>query len=508
MTWYSYAETDPNRLAIVTDEVRMTFGELSEQVNQIIHALDELGVVGGDAVAIVLPNEWEYLPLELACLSTGRYVVPVNRHLTAPEIAYILGNSEPKLVLTNSVLLGAVRQAADEAGLAASDRIYTTGDPDAAGAWAKVWRDQPADPPRNRTAGSVMFYSSGTTGRPKGIKRALSGATPEAEHEVAVESWGLLNLTAGPGVHVVAAPLYHSAPNGMAIGALARGVTLALPSVGRFEPEAFLEFIQRMGMTESFMVPTMFQRLLRLPQEVRDRFDPSHLRSVVHAGAPCPVPTKRDMIQWWGPVVEEFYGSTESSIVTAVHSAEWLEAPGTVGAARPGWEIQIRAADGTPADAGEEGLIYSIGSSPFDYVKDPDKTASTWEGVALLIGDVGKLDEQGRLFVLDRRTDLILSGGVNIYPAEVEFTLAEHPAVIDVVVIGVPDEEWGQKVVAIVQPTENADRSALSSDLMAFCQGRLAKYKQPSRIDLVDELPRMPTGKISRTKVREAHLAV
>jgi len=213
------------------------------------------------------------------------------------------------------------------------------------------------------------------------------------------------------------------------------------------------------------------------------------------------------MIEWWGPVLEEFYGSTESSVVTTVNSKQWLEAPGTVGAARPGWQIQIRGGDGEPAGPGIEGLIYSVGSAPFNYVKDPDKTASTWDGNALLIGDVGKLDDQGRLFVLDRRTDLILSGGVNIYPAEIEFTLAEHPSVIDVVVIGVPDEEWGQRVVAIVQPADDADRDGLADELMRFCQGRLAKYKQPSRIEITNELPRMPTGKISRSKVREAYVA-
>lgn len=506
MTWYSYAESDPNRPAIIADDVNLTFAELNEQVNRIINTLGELGVGRGDAVAIVLPNEWEYLPLQLACLSTERYVVPVNRHLTASEIAYILGNAEPKLVLTNLDLLDRVREAATEAGLPSANRIYTTGDPSAETAFVKAWQDSSAEPPAQRLAGSVMFYSSGTTGRPKGIKRALSGVAPEVEHEVGRESWGLLNLTDEPGVHVVAAPLYHSAPNGMAIGALARGVTLAIPTMARFDPEQFLGYIQRVGMTESFMVPTMFQRLLRLPEEVKAGFDPSAIRAVVHAGAPCPVPTKHDMIAWWGPVLEEFYGSTESSVVTAVSSKEWLEAPGTVGPVRPGWRMEIRGADGKPVPTGEEGLIYSIGSSPFDYVKDPDKTAGTWEGEALLIGDVGKVDEQGRLFVLDRRTDLILSGGVNIYPAEIEFTLAEHPAVVDVVVIGVPDDEWGQRVVAIVQPIEEADRTTIADELMVFCQGRLAKYKQPSRVDLVDELPRMPTGKISRSKVRDAYV--
>ncbi|PRZ40724.1 long-chain acyl-CoA synthetase [Antricoccus suffuscus] len=506
MTWYSYAESDPDRLAIVGDEVRLTFGELSNQVNQIIHALDELGVGRGDAVAIVLPNEWEYLPLELACLSTERYVVPVNRHLTAPEIAYILGNSEPKLVLTNADLLPTVREAADEAGLPGSDRIYTTGDPQSESAWSKVWAAKPTDPPQRRLSGSVMFYSSGTTGKPKGIKRALSGLTPQAESELGRETWEMLNLTTEPGVHVVAAPMYHSAPNALTLSALGRGVTIAFPPASRFDAETFLEFAQRIGMTESFMVPTMFQRLLRLPDDTRKRFDSSTIRAVVHAGAPCPVSVKQAMIEWWGPVLEEFYGSTESSVVTTVNSKQWLDAPGTVGAARPGWQIQIRGADGEPAEPGVEGLIYSLGSTPFDYVKDPDKTAATWDGNALLIGDIGKLDEQGRLFVLDRRTDLILSGGVNIYPAEIEFVLVEHPSVVDVVVIGVPDEEWGQRVVAIVQPTDEAEWGELSEELMRFCQGRLAKYKQPSRIEITEELPRMATGKISRSRVREAYV--
>lgn len=472
-------------------------------VNKIAASWDEIECPKGGTIAVVLPNCWEMIPIELAALSTGRYLVPVNRHLTAPEIAYILGNCEPSAVVTTPELLPTVDAAAAEAGIPRPDRVYTTettGDR----AFSAVWESKPDTDPADRRAGSVMFYSSGTTGRPKGIRRELSGATPEQEAEAAGQVMNeQLGLGPGPGVHVGVAPMYHSAPNAMGVGALARGVTLAFPPTNHFDESDFLKFIAEVGMTESFMVPTMFVRLLRLPEAERAAFDPSAVKAVVHAGAPCPVPVKHQMIQWWGPVLEEFYGSTESSAITAVHSPEWLEAPGTVGRAVPGYEIQIRDTAAEILPAGEEGLIYSIGSRRFDYVGDPDKTAASWDDEALLLGDVGKMDEQGRLFILDRRTDLILSGGVNIYPAEIEFALLEHPEVDDIAVVGVPDDEWGQRVVAVVQPSADADRSRLEASIAKFAESVLAKYKRPREIRIIDEIPRMPTGKISRTAIRQ-----
>lgn len=504
MTWYEVALSDPDRIAIIDGERKISFGELRSMVNRIAASWDDLECPKGGTIAVVLPNRWEMLPIELAALSTERYLVPVNRHLTAPEIAYILGNCAPSAVVTTPELLATVDAAAEESGMR-QDRVFTT-DTASDRAFSNVWESKPDADPTDRRAGSVMFYSSGTTGRPKGIRRELSGATPEQEEQVGKLMLEQLNLGPGPGVHVGVAPMYHSAPNAMAIGALNRGVTVAFQAGNHFDESDFLKFIADVGMTESFMVPTMFVRLLRLPEAERAAYDPSAVKAVVHAGAPCPVPVKHQMIEWWGPVLEEFYGSTESSAITTVHSPEWLEAPGTVGAAVPGYEIQIRDAAGTILPPGEEGLIYSIGSRRFDYVGDPDKTAASWDDEALLLGDVGKLDEQGRLFILDRRTDLILSGGVNIYPAEIEFALLEHPEVDDIAVVGVPDDEWGQRVVAVIQPSPNADRSKLETSIAEFAEGVLAKYKRPREIRIIDEIPRMPTGKISRTAIRQSVL--
>ncbi|MEO6957874.1 MAG: AMP-binding protein [Antricoccus sp.] len=506
MSFFEYALSEPDRPAIVGSDRSISFSELDAHASRMAALLDDFGVGAGDSVAVLLPNEWEYIAIELACLSTGRYIVPVNRYLTSPEIAYILGNCTPSVLFTNEKMLPTALDAAAQSGVLSADRVLATGGGSAHDI-TEQWSKQSADRPVNRTAGSVMFYSSGTTGKPKGIKRALSGVAPEIEAAAGRESLALLNLQDGPGVHLVIAPLYHSAPNAMAIAALNRGVTLAIPQLGSFDAETFLQNAAHFGMTESFMVPTMFQRLARLPEDIKNKYDVSAIINVIHAGAPCPVPVKHAMIQWWGPVLEEFYGSTESSIATIVHSDEWLQAPGTVGRARPGYEIQIRAADGSIQAPGQEGLIFCGGSLPFEYVADPDKTAATWDANYLIIGDVGVLDDEGRLFVLDRRTDMILSGGVNIYPAEIEFTLVDHPDIIDAVVIGVPNEEWGQLVTAIVQPAEGVDRTRLSDSLLKFCEGRLAKYKRPSTIEIVDELPRMATGKINRSKIRNAYLA-
>ncbi|WP_033289279.1 AMP-binding protein [Amycolatopsis jejuensis] len=491
MSWFEVAQREPGTPALVDGTQSITFGELRSVVARIAASWDEAGVPRGGSVAVVLPNCSELLAIELAALSTERYFVPVNRHLTAPEIAYILGNCGPSLVVTNDELLPVVEAAA--AGI----RVFTTGP-----GFERAWAHLPDADPRDRRAGSVTYYSSGTTGRPKGVHRALSGATPEQDVELSRATWPLLGLTPGPGIHVAVAPLYHPAPNSMVLGALARGVTVTFAPGGRFDASRFLRFAGESGMTESFLVPTMFVRLLQLPGEERAAFDPGRLRAVVHAGAPCPPPVKHRMIEWWGPVLEEFYGSTESAVTTTVHSREWLEAPGTVGRARPGYTIEIRDAAGAPVPAGAEGLIHISGSPPFEYLGDPGKTRDSRSGDALVLGDVGRLDEQGRLFVLDRRTDLILSGGVNVYPAEVESALLGHPLVVDLAVVGLPDDEWGQRVVAVVQPAAGADRAALPGELAAYTEARLAKFKRPREYRVVAEIPRMATGKVNRSALR------
>ncbi|MCZ4551461.1 AMP-binding protein [Gordonia rubripertincta] len=504
MSWYTVARHEPSTPAIVDGTQTLTFGQLRSVVARITAGFDKMGVAAGHTVAVVLPNCWELLAIELAALSTERYFLPINHHLTADEIAYILGNSAPSVVVTNNELLDVVEAAAGQVTDSAFDHVQTTGP--GVHAFDRVWAHLPDRDPEVRRAGSVVYYSSGTTGRPKGIRRPLSGTTPEQESDASQVAWAKLQVAPGPGVHVAVAPLYHAAPNGMALGALGRGVTVVIAPGKRFDAARFLSLADEVGMTESFMVPTMFVRLLQLPPAQREAFDPSLLRCVVHAGAPCPISVKQHMISWWGPIVSEFYGSTESSVTTTVTSAEWLDAPGTVGGARPGCRIEIHDRQGSVLPPGDEGLICIIGSQPFEYIGDPGKTQESWVDGGLVLGDIGRLDEAGRLFVLDRRSDLILTGGVNVYPAEIELALSNHPQVQDIVVIGMPDDEWGQRVLALVQPAEGVDRNALAEDLAAYASPILAKFKQPREYRIVDEIPRMPTGKVNRTAIRERQI--
>jgi len=309
----------------------------------------------------------------------------------------------------------------------------------------------------------------------------------------------------GEGVHIAMGPLYHAAPGRFGMGALHRGETLVL--MDKWTPEGALERIDRYRCTDTHMVPTMFHRLLKLPEAERRRYDVSSLRSVVHAAAPCPVETKRRMMEWWGPVLYEYYAGTEGG-GTYVKPKEWLEHPGTVGRAWPMSEVKVLDAEGNELPPGEVGTIYML--PPFgkmEYHRDPEKTRNAYLGDMLTLGDLGYMDEDGWLYMSDRRSDLILSGGVNIYPAEIEAVLHQHPKVADVAVFGLPDEDWGEFVQAVVQPMEGVEAGPeLAEELWHYAEKSLAHYKLPKKIDFVDELPRLPTGKLAKRKVREEWL--
>ncbi|MEV8636376.1 AMP-binding protein [Streptosporangium sp. NPDC051023] len=482
--FYRIAEADPDRRAVVgPDGAVTTYGELLARVNQVSHGLRSRGLGKGDVVATVLPNGVDALVTLMATGQIGLYHVPVNRHLTDAEIAYILTDCDAGVVIADRAR--PVDGALDgTAGLAAG---------------------QPKSAPGDRSAGSVMWYTSGTTGFPKGVQRPLPDAEPEAV--VPLATWFLgetCDLRPGDGVHLVTAPMYHAAPCAHTMFALHLGHTLVIAPA--FEPVTVLELVDRHRVTNSMMVPTMFHRLLRLPEEVRERYDLSSLRQVIHTGAPCPVTLKRKMMDWWGPVLYEYYGSTETTIAFAVKPHDWLEHPGTVGRPAPGVEARILDPGGAELPAGEPGLIHiKSAAGGFRYRKDPARTASGTRGGWYAPGDIGYLDEDGFLFLCDRRTDLIVSGGVNIYPAEVEAALLEHPAVADVAVIGVPDEEWGHAVVALVQPVPG-DRPS-TRELLDHLGPRLARFKRPKVVEFRDELPRTPAGKLSRSRVREEYLA-
>ena len=497
--FYRIARARPNQIAVVdTDGSPVTFGELARRVNQVSRALRARGLVAGDAVAGLVRNGREHLELVLATGQIGLYYVPVNWHLAPAEIAYILRDSEAKLVVAAAEH---ARELPD--GALPANRLTVGG---AVAGWepyAEFGRGEPEDQPAERRCGLVMGYTSGTTGHPKGVRGPIPDAEPEAVLSGLIEFATAYN--AGPtGVHLVCSPLYHAAPSGHALAFLHAGHTVVIQQ--KFDPEAVLRDIERYRVTTSHLVPTHFHRLLQLPEPVRDQYDLSSLRALIHAGAPCPVPIKQQMLDWVGPIVWEYLASTEG-YVSRVSPQEWIARPGTVGRPLPGLTVQILGPDGEQLPTGEPGMIYFgyHGRGPaFEYHHDPEKTAAGRFGDLVTAGDFGYLDEDGYLFLLDRRTDVIISGGVNIYPAEIEQHLITHPSVDDVAVIGVPDHEWGHSVLAVVQPSAGTAADAdLADRLLAYCGEGLAPFKRPRRIEFVSDFPRTETGKVQRHVLRD-----
>ncbi|MEV1175231.1 AMP-binding protein [Nonomuraea sp. NPDC049784] len=485
--FYAIAAADPARRAVIDfDGTETSYGELLARVNQVSHGLRARGLGTGDVVAGVLPNGIDAIVMLMATAQIGLYYVPINWHLTASEVAYILDDCDAKLVVTGP-------------GYAVPGAEIGT---------AGLAEGQPIGAPGERTSGAVMWYTSGTTGFPKGVQRPLPGAEPE--QLVPAYRWFLgevVDLRPGDDVHLVTSPMYHSSPCAHTQFALHLGHTVVVAP--KFEPVTILELIERYRVTNAMMVPTMFHRMLQLPEDVRGKYDVSSLRQVIHTAAACPVAVKQQIMDWWGPVLYEYYGSTESTIAFAVKPHEWLAKPGTVGRPAPLFEAKIVDEAGMELPPREPGMIYVKSSmGTFEYRKDPAKTAASMLGEWYSPGDIGFLDEDGYLFLCDRRTDLIVSGGVNIYPAEIEAALLEHPAVADVAVIGVPDEEWGHNVVALVQPAEGVTPGPqLTAELLEHCGPRIARFKHPRVIEYRSPLPRTPTGKLSRTKVREDYLS-
>jgi long-chain acyl-CoA synthetase len=501
--FFHLAATAPEHPAVVDpDGSTLTRGELLARINRVSRALRSHGLTNGDAVAVVVHNGHEYLELLLASGQVGMYFVPVNWRLSPEEMRYILQDCAARLVV----------MAAEQAAALPLDGLpahrLAVGSPVPGWApYAEFGDDEPDTAPPDRRAGNFMGYTSGTTGHPKGVRSPLPGIEPEMMiaglQRGLVEGYG---LAAGDGVHLVCSPLYHAAPGGHAMAFLHAGQTVVIQA--RFEPEDVLRAVEQYRVETVHMVPTHFHRLLRLPADVRARYDLSSLRAVIHAGAPCPVPLKHQMIEWLGPIVWEYLASTEGS-VSRVSPQEWLARPGTLGRPAPGGIVKILDPDGNELPPGEAGAIYfGTAGQPttFEYSGDPAKTAASRHGDLATVGDYGYLDEDGYVFLLDRRTDLIISGGVNIYPAEVEQTLITHPAVNDVAVIGVPDPEWGQSVLAVVQPSPGFEAGdEVASALLAHCGEHLAGFKRPRRIEFVTDFPRTETGKLQRRKLRDRY---
>ena len=500
--FYEIAAAHPDRIAILNpDGSSLTFGELLARVNRISRALRSHGLTNSDAVAVAVHNGHEYLELMLATGQVGMYQVPVNWRLTPGEMLYIIRDSGAKVVVAD----------AEQAGTLPLDslpehRFVIGGEVEGWRPYHELGEGESSEAPPDRRYGAYMGYTSGTTGNPKGVRVALPDVPPEGMLQMFHGLATRYQVTAEKGVHLVCSPIYHAAPSGHAYAFLHLGHTVVIQA--KFDPEGVLQAIEQHGVTSVHMVPTHFHRMLRLPEEVRNKYDLSSLEAVIHAGAPCPVPIKQQMIEWLGPVVWEYLASTEGG-VSLVGSEEWLTKPGTVGRPAPKTIVKILDEDGNEVPAGEAGTIYFglEGQMPsFVYNNDPAKTAASRRGNLATVGDYGYFDEDGYVFLLDRRTDLIISGGVNIYPAEIEQALITHPAVADVAVIGVPDPEWGHSVLAVVQPSADATPGdALAEDLRAHCASQLASFKIPRRFEFRTEFPRTETGKLQRRKLRDGY---
>ena len=500
--FWRLAAAEPGACAVVDpDGTELSRGELVGRANVIARLVRGLGLVRGDRVVGVVSNEASTLALVLACQQIGAYYVPVNPALTTAELAYVLADSAPVAVMTSVTLAETVRAAVDHADYPA-DRIFAFGL--VAGfrdLHAEMWGVS-TDPIDDRSPGSYLGYTSGTTGRPKGVLRRLPEGDPD-DVFAAGAAWQLRMFAVEPlqdGVHLVTSPLSHTAVSGLAVTSLHLGHTVVL--MDRFDAETALRLIQDERVTTTHMVPTQLHRLLRLPAEVRERYDVTSMRSLVHGAGPCPEAVKREVIDWFGPVVHEYYGATEAA-GTAISSAEWLARPGSVGLPQPGADVRILDEDGASVPAGTSGTVYlHMGANAFEYRGDQEKTESTRRGDFVTVGDLGFLDAEGYLFLLGRTSEVIVSGGVNVYPAEIEAALLEHPDVQDAGVIGLPSAEWGETVCAVLQVDASsslaADPETGAVELAGFLRDRVARFKVPRTFQFVAEMPRGANGKLRK----------
>jgi len=474
-----------------------TRGELVDRATRVAHLLrDSFGVGPDDHAAMVVGNRVEVVELVLGSILAAAWLTPVNWHLTAEEIAYLLDDSGARVVFTDPDHEDTVRSVAE------GRPVVVVGDElDRLLAGAPDTPVELSGPP-----GATMCYTSGTTGRPKGVKRARAASIRASL--AGLDDYGRAIGLDGSGPHLVTGPLYHAAPLGFALMDLGNGAPLVI--MPRWDEARALELLADRGVRTTHLVPTMFVRLLRLPEEVRAGFDPSGLGTVLHGAAPITPAVKRRMIDWWGPVLVEYWGGSEGGVVTLVDSPTWLARPGTVGRAIRGHEVFAVGPDGRRLGSDQVGTLYArspAGDEVFSYHRDPDTTARAFlRSGTYTLGDVGRVDAEGFVYLSDRLANTIISGGVNIYPAEIEAVLAEHPAVGDVAVFGIPDDEWGESVAAAVEPAPGvAPGPALEVELAAFARRRLAGFKVPRTFVFEAHLPRTPTGKLAVRVLRDRY---
>jgi long-chain acyl-CoA synthetase len=507
MGFWKYAQEDPEHVAIIDpDGTEHAAGDVLARANQVVAALRELGMGHGDTVAAVLPNGAHPFHLYLAALQAGFYYVPINYRLSPSEIAYILQDSDAKVFVSHERFADTVSAAADEGNVPANARL-AHGDIPGFRRFSDAVDKQSSDTPSDRATGASMHYTSGTTGKPKGVKRALAEIDPDTSAELFTFLLGLFGITPQNNhVHLSTSPNYHTAVTTFAGNSLHMGH--AVVCMDKWDAEETLRLIQTYSCTHTHMVPTQFIRMLQLPDDVKAKYDVSPMKYAIHAAAPCPVDVKRRMLEWWGPVIWEYYAATEGG-GTIAPPDEWIKYPGTVGRAWPTSELKITDDDGAVLPTGEPGTVWMrMGAGRgFEYKGDPEKTNKSHDAEGYFtVGDVGYFNEDGYLFLCDRKSDMIIAGGVNIYPAEIEGCIHEHPQVADVAVFGIPDEDMGEQIKAVVQllPDAPADDSTRTS-IMDHVHAKLGKYKWPRTLDFVDELPREPTGKLLKRKLRDPY---
>ena len=499
------AEKTPDKPAYIMagSGEAVTYQELDARSSQLAHLLRERGLRRGDSIAVFMENNPRYFEVTWAAQRSGLYYTAISSRLTAGEVAYILNDCGAKALVTSKEKAAVAADAVAQAP-AVETRLMCLGATEGFEPYEELRDAYPATPIADESEGQDMLYSSGTTGRPKGVRVPMPAAapvgTPSGVYNLGVALYGLT----ADSVYLSPAPLYHAAPLRFCMAWMRAGATVI--AMESFDPTEYLRLVERYRVTHSQVVPTMFVRMLKLDREARESFDVSSLQVVIHAAAPCPIPVKEQMIEWWGPVLHEYYAGTEGNGFTAINSEEWLTHKGSVGRAILG-TLHIVGDDGEELPPGEAGTVYFDSGSPFEYHNDPEKTAASrndkgWS----TLGDVGYVDGDGYLYLTDRKAYMIISGGVNIYPQEAENLLVTHPKVMDVAVFGVPNEEMGEEVKAVVQPVDMAEAGpALERELIEFCKASLASYKCPRSVDFEGELPRHPTGKLYKRLLRDRY---
>ena len=499
------AEQTPNKIAYTMAETgqTVTHGELEATANQGAQLFRSLGLKRGDHIALLLENHPRFFQICWAAQRAGLYYTAISFRLQQAEVEYIVDNCEARVFISSAERRAVVEPLLDKTPNVSSYYMID-GTVNGFESWEDAIAAMPAEPISDQQEGQAMLYSSGTTGYPKGVKKPLpeTGYGEGADINLMAALYGATDDS----IYLSPAPLYHAAPLAFTMGLLRYGTQVVV--MEHFDAERALEYIQNYSVTHSQWVPTMFVRMLKLPEDVRAKYDVSSLQCAIHAAAPCPIPVKEQMIDWWGPVLYEYYAGTEGNGFVQLNSEEWLAHKGSVGKPLT-CEVYICDDEGKELPVGESGTVYMGGGGEFEYFKDDGKTADSRHPKGwTTLGDVGYVDEDGYLYLTDRKHFMIISGGVNIYPQEAENALITHDAVIDVAVFGVPNEEFGEEVKAVVQPRDMADATPeLAIELMDYCRNQLSHVKCPRSIDFREELPRHPTGKLYKRLLKDEYWA-